>query len=416
MPITDILHRVLHDIKPTPQEEQHVHAIVNNVQRTLHVKDARIILGGSGAKNTWLSHTTDIDLYVSFDYAAYKTKSTHLADIIERHLKKTFKRYLRLHGSRDYFQVTFKGYTIEIIPILSITRSTKAQNITDVSLLHVKHIKQFAQQSDDMRLAKQFARAQNVYGAESYIKGFSGYVLELLVAHYGSFLRLLKAASRWKHRTIIGSKNAVQRLNNAKKASPLILIDPVQSDRNVAAALSQEKYTLFKKACQRFLARPSRTFFTPRTITITALKKKGHVSVITAQTISPKRDIGGAKALKAFEFLLNHLNEFGITSRHFDYDGKTITFTITTRTATLKPTMKLYGPPFSLTNTNALERFKQAHKKAAIIKDTAQRRYAIITKRPHSTLRAHLTALLAATNIRQRLKKPSLRVYTKQRP
>ena len=43
-----------------------------------------------------------------------------------------------------------------------------------------------------IRIAKAFCHANNSYGAESYINGFSGYALELLVYYYGSFLKFIK--------------------------------------------------------------------------------------------------------------------------------------------------------------------------------------------------------------------------------
>jgi len=46
---------------------------------------------------------------------------------------------------------------------------------------------------DEIRIAKAFCYANNCYGAESYISGFSGYALELLVYHYKSFLKFIKS-------------------------------------------------------------------------------------------------------------------------------------------------------------------------------------------------------------------------------
>ena len=51
---------------------------------------------------------------------------------------------------------------------------------------------------DEIKIAKAFCHANNCYGAESYINGFSGYGLELLVYYYGGFLRFIKAVSKMK--------------------------------------------------------------------------------------------------------------------------------------------------------------------------------------------------------------------------
>ena len=52
--------------------------------------------------------------------------------------KKSFKKYERIHGSRDYFIVDFENLSFEIIPVLKIKNATEAKNITDISPLHVK--------------------------------------------------------------------------------------------------------------------------------------------------------------------------------------------------------------------------------------------------------------------------------------
>lgn len=199
---------ILDKIKPSPQEQKYLKKISNEIISKIKIPNTKVILGGSGAKNTYLKTTRDIDIYVKFNYARYKNKSSQISDVLHKYLKKKFK-VLRLHGSRDYYQIKKYGFTFEIIPILDIKNAKQAKNITDVSHLHVAYVKKHAKLADEIRLAKAFAQAQEVYGAESYIKGFSGYVLELLVIHYGSFKNLIKAAFQWQHKEIIGSKKII---------------------------------------------------------------------------------------------------------------------------------------------------------------------------------------------------------------
>ena len=151
---------------------------------------AQAFVGGSVAKGTWLSGSCDVDVFVAFEYASYKEKSAQLSDLLEPYLRKAFvgREIVRLHGSRDYFQIEHEGYNFEVVPILKIARAQDALNITDVSLLHVAWVLEKGQAiTGEIRLAKQFCKAQELYGAESYISGFSGYVLEILVIFYGSF-------------------------------------------------------------------------------------------------------------------------------------------------------------------------------------------------------------------------------------
>ncbi len=52
-------------------------------------------------------------------------------------------------------------------------------------------------------LAKTFAHACDCYGAESYINGFSGYALELLICHYKTFSKFLKEIIKIDNNQII---------------------------------------------------------------------------------------------------------------------------------------------------------------------------------------------------------------------
>ena len=87
--------------------------VIDNFLKIINknLKDAKAVLGGSGAKATWLTKAHDADIFVQFDYKKYKEKSDQISDILEKHLKKRFKKIDRIHGSRDYFQLKQKNFT-----------------------------------------------------------------------------------------------------------------------------------------------------------------------------------------------------------------------------------------------------------------------------------------------------------------
>ncbi len=322
----EVLKQVLNKVKPSEQEKQQVLARINSFIKEINkgLKHAEIILGGSGAKDTWLKGTFDADLFVKFDYNKYKDRNEQLSNILEKHLKKNQIKFDRLHGSRDYFQIQDKDFTFEIVPILGIKKAEQALNITDVSPLHADWVNKKGKKiKDEIRLTKAFLKANKCYGAESYIQGFSGYVAEVLTIHYKSFIKLLRAVSRWKDKEIIDPehyyKNKNQllfELNKSKKQSPLIIIDPVQKDRNAAAALSQEKYNQLIKTAKLFLKTPNTGFFEKQEITQELLKKKAGKNKLTIITPIPKtgkRDIVGAKLMRSFEYLKKNIERKGFT-------------------------------------------------------------------------------------------------------
>ena len=68
------MQEVLKIIKPSTAEQAKVKKVINSFIKKLSskLKDAKPILGGSGAKDTWLSGNHDIDIFVQYDYKKYK--------------------------------------------------------------------------------------------------------------------------------------------------------------------------------------------------------------------------------------------------------------------------------------------------------------------------------------------------------
>src|SRR3989344_5708124 len=237
---------VLDSVKPGMWERRRVNNKVKKFLKFIdkYLNGLEVVVGGSFAKDTWLSGNHDIDVFVMFPYEKYKKSD------ISKLLANRLARYKLVHGSRDYFQVEYSGFLFELIPVLKINSSSKAVNVTDVSPLHTEWVNEnIKENSDDERLAKLFAKCNNVYGAESYIKGFSGYLLEVLTIHYKGFFNLMKGVSKWRDREFIDTlghykdrSDIISKLNRSKITS-LIVIDPVQKNRNIAAAVSSEKYT-----------------------------------------------------------------------------------------------------------------------------------------------------------------------------
>ncbi len=367
--------QILKRIKPTNAEEKETLSCISEFVGSLNkvLLDARAVLGGSGAKGTWLKQH-DADLFVLFPYAQYKAKTAELSDILEGRLKELGKKYERLHGSRDYFRFHECDLIYEVIPILEIGRAREALNITDVSPLHAAWVRKNSGEKvrDEIRLAKAFAKAQKCYGAESYIRGFSGYVLEVLVVHYGGFEKLLKNTLLWQQKQIIDAgklfgkkENVWMVLNEAKLASPLIVIDPVDKTRNAAAALSIDKWNLFKARAAVFLKKPSAAFFDRSEPTLSELqKKKGRNTLlwIEVASLDKKEDVAGAKLLLAFEFLKKRLDEFEIVRSDWEWDTKKCVFWFFLKKKERAKIEIRQGPPISM--IEHVRAFKKAHKGA----------------------------------------------------
>jgi tRNA nucleotidyltransferase (CCA-adding enzyme) len=83
------------------------------------------------------------------------------------------------------------------------------------------------------------------------------------VLHYGSFLDAIKAIGAWKQEQVIDLEKYWQEEEAKKKfaGAPLIVVDPVDRNRNVAAALSLNQFSRIVAAARAFLQNPSEAFF-----------------------------------------------------------------------------------------------------------------------------------------------------------
>jgi tRNA nucleotidyltransferase (CCA-adding enzyme) len=366
---------VLNKIKPGKEEISNFNKITKKFLTKLNskLKGAKTILGGSGAKDTWLSGNHDVDLFVQFDHKTYSLESHLISEHLEKTLKKTFPKHKieRLHGSRDYFQLDYKELNFEVVPIIKINKSEDALNITDISPLHAIWVNKNAKTiKDEIRLAKQFCKANKLYGAESHISGFSGYVLEILIVYYGSFEKLLKASLKWKDKEVIDPEKyyknkhmALFNLNNSKLQSPIIVVDPVDKERNAAAALSKEKMKLFQKVAKQYLKSSSEKFFIKEEISKESLaKEKGYLIFLNILPVEGKHDVVGVKLLKAFEFLNEELSAFKVKKSGWDWDGedKAVFYFILKENQLAEFTVR-NGPPLKL--KEHVKNFKKVNKK-----------------------------------------------------
>jgi len=402
-----VLNQVLDNINPSKEELK----IINYSLKEFLIKikkeikkskiNAEIFIGGSFAKNTLIKKNIyDVDVFLRFD-KKYKTED--ISNLTEKLLKKINKNtdILKVHGSRDYFRIkdtkvpfikpSFKlgvkpdnispFFYFELIPVIKVKSSENYENITDLSYSHVKYIRQKIKSEkllDEVRLAKSFCYANNCYGAESYIRGFSGYSLELLVYHYGTFLKFINEMIKIKDKKVIdiekhhkNKQSVLMDLNSSKLGSPIVLIDPTYKQRNTLAALSQETFNEFKKQAKKFLKNPSKKAFEKKEINLENIKNnagKKHYEFILlkAETDKQEGDIAGSKLLKFYNTLNSEIQRyFEVKNKGFIYEReKTANYFFVVK----KREKILVQGPNKNDNDNVMK-FKTRHKNVFIKKD-----------------------------------------------
>ncbi len=335
---------------------------------------ADVFVGGSFAKGSLVKKENyDIDIFIRFDWRI-EDISNVLESVVREICKKEKMKLEILHGSRDYFRIIDKEALFEIVPVYRIKKPKEARNVTDLSYFHVNYVRKKlkgGKLGDEILLAKSFCQAQGVYGAESYIQGFSGYALECLIIYYKSFLKMLKELSKVKDRLVIdiekyykNKNDALFSLNEARLQSPVILIDPTWKERNVLAALNKESFLKFQESSREFLKKPSLAFFKVKEISVDKLKKSAkkrdaqfvHVRITTDRQ---EGDIAGTKMKKFSRFLEREIGKyFSIIEREFSYlKGQKAELYLVVKP---KDKVLIYGPPISM-EKNA-KGFKKRHK------------------------------------------------------
>ncbi len=260
--------KIVEVIKPTEEEEKKVKSLsdklintVNDIARKNDI-NAEAVLVGSVAKGTWLHGKGDIDIFIKFPL-----------DIDEAHLKeyglflgfesaKSMEgKYELRYASHPYVTGLIDGFEIDFVPCYPIKSADELKSAVDRTILHTEYIKKNLrqEQKNEVLLLKRFMESVHTYSAEFKVGGFSGYLCELLIIYYGSFLEVLKAAAdEWKPNQIIDPRDYG---TGSDFTWPMVVIDPTDKKRNVAAALTLQKISEFIIASRNFLDNPKEDYF-----------------------------------------------------------------------------------------------------------------------------------------------------------
>lgn len=259
---------VLERIRPQKVEEELLkkkyEEIVGKIKQVLTRTNiqARIELTGSFSRGTWLSGNRDIDIFVIMPYES-KTAPEELLREITKEIK---HKWIMKHAKHPYLYAVIDGIIIEILPCYEYEPKRELRSAVDRSPAHTKFIVENLPvgANDEVRLLKQFMHGVGTYGAEIKIHGFSGYLVELLILHFGGkFLNVLKNATILLQEPIVFKKGL--NVNKSKfEDDPVLVIDPTDDNRNVAAALKEETLNNFIVAAKSYLKKPSIDYFFPR--------------------------------------------------------------------------------------------------------------------------------------------------------
>ena len=266
-----ILKKVLKKVAPSPAKVKLVSELEKKLLQTARSAGANPLICGSVAKGTWLADKNELDLFLLFpetiERKEFEQKGLALAKKIATSLKAKWEMEYAEHPYIHAFVKHGKEiFDLDIVPCYDAP-AEKIKSAVDRTPHHVKFILEniSAEQKDQTRLLKKFLAGAGCYGADLRTSGFSGYLSELLILKYGNFLNALEAAKDWSAGIVIDLKNSNISHNDIFKKfhTPLIFIDPVDSNRNVGAAVSAESFFKFIFAARAFLSKPTEKLFFP---------------------------------------------------------------------------------------------------------------------------------------------------------
>jgi tRNA nucleotidyltransferase (CCA-adding enzyme) len=268
-----VIKLVLRRVKPNSDEREKIKKttlfVKEQVSSEVEKRDfkAAVEVGGSVAKDTWVSGEADIDVFILFPEKTTQKMLEETGLHIAKEAMKAFP-YKERYADHPFLEANINGIRVNIVPCYKVEKGDW-KSAADRSPFHTEYVKTKLSQvdlRDEIRLLKRFIKGVGGYGAEIKIGGFSGYLCELLVLSYQSFLQTVNAISKWKLGQVIDIENYYK--GNHHEAlryfdAPLIVIDPVDENRNVAAAVSREKLGELMAASTFFIEKPETAFFYP---------------------------------------------------------------------------------------------------------------------------------------------------------
>lgn len=299
--IEDIFEVVLGEIIPTSQDLKFISEIISLLNTLLRKKAKELNInftkmeaqGSTGIKQTQLRNDFDIDFFIGLNYDQFNLKHGKLSKTqFKKEIKKEFRRlcvewiiealnakkfsnHRLLYAEHPYVTVDYvsnqKKVLIDIVLYfdlpLEYIKEKGPITAVDRSPWHGRFIQNnlTLKQKNDVRLLKQFFKACHSYGDKSPVGkiGFIGYSAELLIYFYGSLLSLFENFHALKQTPLDYYKRTKKQLREIPhfQNDSLLIIDPIDQNRNVASAISEKAYNYCNYRIKQFLKNPKKEYF-----------------------------------------------------------------------------------------------------------------------------------------------------------
>ncbi|HUY01376.1 MAG TPA: hypothetical protein VMV49_17575 [Candidatus Deferrimicrobium sp.] len=397
---------VLHLIQPTDTENLKLNEVFIFLKEKLQECANKLNIspsfiqnhGSTGIKQTHLRGASDLDIFVGLNPSDYtkwiklpwKQRKTALKSLFLSYVNNWFipasqaagfNIFQLSYAEHPYLILSEKGYEIDIVgcfdldldyllthgPITAVDRTPWHSKIIAERLTN--------NQKQDVRLLKAFFQSNFVYGDKQTLGrlGFTGFSAEILILYFQNLETVFSKFKDLYKNPLDFFKRSPDLLRRKSRFQKdfLIIIDPVDENRNLAASISERAYEYARFQIQHFQQSLSVQFFIKNppspidpTFLSCPLPNFGFVEFISDGTIhyTELRD----KLYSACEKLRKLLEKeetgeerFGNTYYEVYFDEKTFVAVFYCTFSSISPTYSRRGPP-KIRDTN-VQTFCEKH-------------------------------------------------------
>lgn len=267
-----VTERVRERVDPDPEERERLDSIAATLIARAEdaIADlpvsADVLQVGSTARGTWTSGDHDIDVFVRFppdlSREALESYGLQVGWSVLPEGREEFAEHPYVTGEWD-------GFAVDVVPCYAVESASAIQSAVDRTPFHSEYVADRIDQeqnqgqdpdlASEVRLAKGFLKGTGIYGSDLRTEGFSGYLTELLVLEYGSFRGFIEGSAEWQPPVELDPEEHGTRSFD----DPLVVIDPTDPERNVAAVCTQTNVSRLIHHARAFRNDPSVDRFVP---------------------------------------------------------------------------------------------------------------------------------------------------------
>jgi len=287
---------ILPVILPTAEENKKLARLYENLKGGLQKIAQKLNIapsfiqnhGSTGVKQTHLRGTSDLDIFIGLNPSDYspivnlppRERKKALEGLFLSYVKDWFipaaqtagfTEYQVSYAEHPYLIISYENYEIDVVGCFDLEYDYLLTygpiTAVDRTPWHSKLIveKLSDEQKQDVRLLKAFFKANFVYGDKATLGrfGFTGFSAEILIYYFHTIENVFSNLGPLKDNPLDFFNRPAEVLRNDKRFTDdyLIIIDPVDKNRNLASSISKRAYEYACFQILKFFNAPSPQFF-----------------------------------------------------------------------------------------------------------------------------------------------------------